>query len=195
MYFYLFFFFFFQAEDGIRDADVTEVQTCALPILTVRISATDWCEGGVTAEDSVEIARAFAAAGVDAIDTSTGQVTPEEKPAYGRSYQTPFADRIRNQLGIATIAVGAISSYDDVNSIVLAGRADLCALGRAHLYDPQWTLHAAAEQGYAGPGATWPDPFRAGSRRPVAGRTDGPKPRLQLIREGEPVTRHARWRP
>jgi len=163
--------------------------------MTVRISATDWCEGGVTAEDSVEIARAFAAAGVDAIDTSTGQVTPEEKPAYGRSYQTPFADRIRNQLGIATIAVGAISSYDDVNSIVLAGRADLCALGRAHLYDPQWTLHAAAEQGYAGPGATWPDPFRAGSRRPVAGRTDGPKPRLQLIREGEPVTRHARWRP
>ena len=163
--------------------------------MTVRISATDWCSGGVTADDSVEIARAFAAAGADAIDTSTGQVTPEEKPAYGRSYQTPYADRIRNQVGIATIAVGAISSYDDVNSILLAGRADLCALGRAHLYDPQWTLHAAAEQGYTGPGAAWPDPFNAGSRRPQAGRTDGPRPRLQLIREGEPGTKHARWRP
>jgi anthraniloyl-CoA monooxygenase len=163
--------------------------------MTVRISATDWCEGGITSDDAVLIARAFADAGADAIDTSTGQVTPEEKPAYGRSYQTPYADRIRNQVGIATIAVGAISSADDVNSIVLAGRADLCALGRAHLYDPQWTLHAAAEQGYAGPGAAWPDPFKAGSRRPQTGRTDGPKPRLQLIREGEPGTKHARWRP
>jgi anthraniloyl-CoA monooxygenase len=163
--------------------------------ITVRISATDWCEGGITADDAVRIARAFADAGADAIDTSTGQVTPQEKPAYGRSYQTPYADRIRNEVGIATIAVGAISSYDDVNSIILAGRADLCALGRAHLYDPQWTLHAAAEQGYSGPGAEWPDPFKAGSRRPQAGRTDGPRPRLQLIRDGEPGPRHARWRP
>ena len=93
------------------------------------------------------------------------------------------------------IAVGAISSYDDVNSIILAGRADLCALGRTHLYDPQWTLHAAAEQGYAGPGAVWPDPFAAGNRRPQAGRTDGPRPRLELIRAGTPRTAHARWRP
>ena len=89
----------------------------------------------------------------------------------------------------------AISSYDDVNSLILAGRADLCALGRVHLYDPQWTLHAAAEQGYAGPGAVWPDPFAAGSRRPLAGRTDGPRPRLELIRAGTPCTAHARWRP
>ena len=86
-----------------------------------------------------------------------------------------------------------ISSYDDVNSIILAGRADLCALGRAHLYDPNWTLHAAAEQGYDGPAAAWPDPWRAGSRPPQTGRTDGPRPRLQLIREGDPGTRHARW--
>jgi anthraniloyl-CoA monooxygenase len=93
------------------------------------------------------------------------------------------------------IAVGAISSFDDVNSILLAGRADLCALGRPHLYDPQWTLHAAAEQGYAGPGVTWPDPFKAGSRRPQTGRSDGPRPRLELVRHGEPATRHARWRP
>jgi anthraniloyl-CoA monooxygenase len=163
--------------------------------MTVRISATDWCPGGITGDDAVEIARAFQAAGADAVDVSTGQVTPEEAPAFGRSYQTPFADAIRNQAGIATIAVGVISSYDDVNSIILAGRADLCALGRAHLYDPNWTLHAAAEQGYDGPAAAWPDPWRAGSRPPQTGRTDGPRPRLQLIREGDPGTRHARWRP
>jgi len=163
--------------------------------MTVRISAPDWCPGGITGEDAVEIARAFQAAGADAIDVSTGQVTPDEAPAFGRSYQTPYADAIRNQADIATIAVGVISSYDDVNSIILAGRADLCALGRAHLYDPNWTLHAAAGQGYDGPAAAWPDPWRAGSRPPQAGRTDGPRPRLQLIREGDQGTRHARWRP
>jgi anthraniloyl-CoA monooxygenase len=162
--------------------------------MTVRISATDWCPGGITGEDAVEIARAFQAAGADAIDVSTGQVTPDETPAFGRSYQTPFADAVRNRLGIATIAVGAISSYDDVNSIILAGRADLCALGRAHLYDPNWTLHAAAEQGYDGPAAAWPDPWRPGSRAPQTGRSDGPRPRLRLLREGEP-SRHTRWRP
>jgi anthraniloyl-CoA monooxygenase len=96
---------------------------------------------------------------------------------------------------VAVIAVGVISSYDDVNSILLAGRADFCALGRAHLYDPQWTLHAAADQGYSGPGAAWPDQFAAGSRKPQAGRTDGPRPRLELIRAGVPGTAHARWRP
>ena len=124
---------------------------------------------------------------------STGQVVSEEKPAFGRSYQTPFADRIRNEIGrkygVAVIAVGAISSYDDVNSLMLAGRADLCALGRAHLYDPQWTLHAAAEQGYAVPGrpgrCRWPRAAAA----PQTGRTDGPKPRLELIRQGSSKTR------
>jgi len=163
--------------------------------MTVRISATDWYPGGIDMDDAVDIARSFAAHGVDAVDVSTGQVTKDERPAFGRSYQTPFADRIRNEVGIATIAVGVISSYDDVNSLVLAGRADLCALARAHLYDPQWTLHAAADQGYSGPGAEWPDPFKAGSRKPQAGRSDGPKPRLQLIREGATQTRHSRWRP
>ncbi|MCT7354591.1 bifunctional salicylyl-CoA 5-hydroxylase/oxidoreductase [Streptomyces sp. 15-116A] len=148
--------------------------------MTVRISATDWAEGGNTAEDAVEIARAFAAHGADAIDVSTGQVVAEEQPEFGRSYQTPFADRIRQRVGIPVIAVGAISSWDDVNSLILAGRADLCALARPHLYDPHWTLHAAAEQGYTGPGAVWPAPYRAGSRRPQTGRTDAPKPRLSL---------------
>ncbi|MFD0025061.1 bifunctional salicylyl-CoA 5-hydroxylase/oxidoreductase [Streptomyces sp. NPDC058382] len=148
--------------------------------MTVRISATDWAEGGTTAEDAVEIARAFVAHGADAIDVSTGQVVPGERPEYGRSYQTPYADRIRNTLCVPVIAVGAISSWDDVNSLLLAGRADLCALARPHLYDPHWTLHAAAEQGYAGAGAPWPLPYRAGSRTPPTGRTDAPKPRLTL---------------
>jgi anthraniloyl-CoA monooxygenase len=163
--------------------------------MTVRISACDWVPGGITGTEAVSIAAAFAAAGADAVDVSTGQVTPEEMPAFGRSYQTPFADAIRNQVGIATIAVGVISSYDDVNSLILAGRADLCALGRAHLYDPNWTLHAAAEQGYSGPGARWPVQWQAGNRPPATGRTDGPRPRLELIRTGETGTKHARWRP
>ncbi|MEU5111101.1 bifunctional salicylyl-CoA 5-hydroxylase/oxidoreductase [Streptomyces longwoodensis] len=148
--------------------------------MTVRISATDWAEGGTSADDAVEIARAFAAHGADAVDVSTGQVVAEERPEFGRSYQTPYADRIRHEAGVPVIAVGAISSWDDVNSLILAGRTDLCALARPHLYDPHWTLHAAAEQGYAGPGAVWPEPYRAGSRRPRTGRTDTPKPRLTL---------------
>jgi anthraniloyl-CoA monooxygenase len=168
--------------------------------MSVRISATDWFPGGNEADDAVAIARAFADHGVDAVDVSTGQVVAEQQPAFGRSYQTPYADRIRNMLAlqgreVATIAVGAISSSDDLNSIVLAGRSDLCALGRTHLYDPQWTLHAAADQGYAGPGAVWPDPYKAGSRPPAGGRKEEPRPRLQLVREGVAGTRHARWRP
>ncbi|MFD9391211.1 bifunctional salicylyl-CoA 5-hydroxylase/oxidoreductase [Streptomyces sp. NPDC060000] len=142
--------------------------------MTVRISATDWARGGTSADDAVEIARAFAAHGADAIDVSTGQVVAEERPEYGRSYQTPFADRIRHEVKVPVIAVGAISSWDDVNSLILAGRTDLCALARPHLYDPNWTLHAAAEQNYTGPGATWPAPYRAGSRPPRTGRTDPP---------------------
>jgi anthraniloyl-CoA monooxygenase len=165
--------------------------------MSVRISATDWHPDGTDTADAVRIAAAFAEHGADAVDVSTGQVIKEERPAFGRSYQTPYADAIRNAVpGLAVIAVGAISSYDDVNSLVLAGRADLCALGRTHLYDPQWTLHAAAEQGYAGPGAVWPMPYAAGRRRPQSGRTDGPKPRLELIRDySAGATRHERWRP
>jgi anthraniloyl-CoA monooxygenase len=166
---------------------------------SVRISATDWAEGGTEVDDAVEISRAFAEHGVDAINVSTGQVVSHEEPAFGRSYQTPFADRIRNEIGekygVTVIAVGAISSYDDVNSILLAGRADLVALGRPHLYDPQWTLHAAADQDYTGAGAHWPDPFAAGNRKPPTGRTDGPRPRLELIRDPESRAHHRRWRP
>jgi anthraniloyl-CoA monooxygenase len=160
--------------------------------MTVRVSASDWYEGGLTADDSVEVARAFATHAVDAIDVSTGQTVADEKPAIGRSYQTPFADRIRNVTGIPTVAVGAISGYDDVNTIILAGRADLCALGRAHLYDPAWTLHAAADQDHR---VEWPVQFQRGSRKPPSGRTDGPRPRLELIRGGAARNRHKRWHP
>ncbi|MFE1790321.1 bifunctional salicylyl-CoA 5-hydroxylase/oxidoreductase [Streptomyces sp. NPDC059525] len=148
---------------------VREVWPAERP-MTVRLSATDWAPGGTTPQEAERIAAAFAAHGADAVDVSTGQVVSDEAPEYGRSYQTPYADRIRNALGIPVIAVGAISSWDDVNSLLLAGRADLCALGRPHLYDPHWTLHAAADQGYAGPGAPWPAPYRAGSRKPPTGK-------------------------
>ncbi|GGB31254.1 salicylyl-CoA 5-hydroxylase [Flexivirga endophytica] len=167
--------------------------------VTVRISATDWLPDGNTDDDAVEIARAFVEHGAAAIDVSSGQISKDEKPAFGRSYQTPFADKIRHQVAGGTdtkvIAVGAISSYDDVNSILLAGRADLCALARPHLYDPQWTLHAAAEQEYAGAGAPWPDQFAAGKRRPPTSRTDKIPPRLQLLRDGESEDVHVRWTP
>ena len=172
--------------------DAMRAQWPAHKPMTVRVSAMDWYEGGLSAEESVLVARAFVAHGVDAIDVSTGQTVAEEQPSFGRSYQTPFADRIRNLAGVSTIAVGAISGYDDVNSIILAGRADLCALGRAHLYDPAWTLHAAAEQEVA---VTWPVQFQRGSRKPPTGRTDGPRPRLELIRGGPTRGRHKRWRP
>jgi anthraniloyl-CoA monooxygenase len=165
--------------------------------LSVRISATDWADGGNDADDALEIARAFAEHGVHVVHVSTGQVVSDEQPAFGRSYQTPFADRIRNEIGTkygtTVIAVGALSSYDDVNSVLLAGRADLVALGRPHLYDPHWTLHAAAEQDYAG--VQWPNQYAAGSRKPPAGRTDGPRPRLELVRGDEPHTKHQRWTP
>ena len=116
--------------------------------MSVRISATDWVDGGIGGEDSLEIARAFKAEGADLIDVSTGQTSPDAKPVYGRMFQTPYADRIRNEIGIATMAVGNITETDQVNAILAGGRADLVALGRPHLADPFWTLHAAARLGY-----------------------------------------------
>ncbi|MCC6473743.1 MAG: bifunctional salicylyl-CoA 5-hydroxylase/oxidoreductase [Burkholderiales bacterium] len=128
--------------------------------MSVRISAHDWAPGGNTGEDAVIIAQRFKAAGADMIDVSTGQTTRAAQPVYGRMYQTPFADRIRNEVGIATIAVGAIFEPDHVNSIIASGRADLCALARPHLADPYWTLHAAAQLDHAG--APWPLPYLSG---------------------------------
>jgi anthraniloyl-CoA monooxygenase len=117
--------------------------------MSVRISATDWAgEDGVTAGEAVLIAKAFTAAGADLIDVSAGQTWSEAQPVYGRLFQTPFSDKIRNEAGLATMAVGNITDPDQVNAILLAGRADLVALGRPHLIDPSWTLRAAAAAGY-----------------------------------------------
>jgi anthraniloyl-CoA monooxygenase len=125
--------------------------------ISVRISAHDWTEGGITPQDAVEIAKAFKAAGADMIDCSSGQVTKKEKPVFGRMFQTPFADQIRNEAGIATIAVGAIFEADNVNTIIAAGRADLCAVARMHLVNPAWTLLEAAKIGYKN--VTWPKQY------------------------------------
>ncbi|QYY30490.1 bifunctional salicylyl-CoA 5-hydroxylase/oxidoreductase [Cupriavidus pinatubonensis] len=143
-------------------AAVREVWPADKP-MSVRISAHDWVEGGITPDDAVEIARAFKAVGADMIDCSSGQVSPDQAPVYGRMYQTPFADRIRNEADIPTIAVGAIFEADHVDSIIAAGRADLCAVARPHLADPAWTLHEAAKLGYRD--VSWPRQYEAGKRQ------------------------------
>ncbi|HEX4935227.1 MAG TPA: bifunctional salicylyl-CoA 5-hydroxylase/oxidoreductase, partial [Gemmatimonadaceae bacterium] len=128
--------------------------------LSVRLSSSDWAPGGLTEPELIEIARAMKAAGADLLDLSSGQTVPWQKPVYGRMWQTPFSDRIRNELGARTIAVGNITEPDQVNSIIAAGRADLCALGRPHLADPHWTLRAAASLGHTA--QHWPPMYRAG---------------------------------
>lgn len=128
--------------------------------MSVRISATDWVEGGLDGADAVEIARAFHRAGADIIHVSTGQTSREARPVYGRMFQTPFSDRIRNEAGVPTIAVGNITEPDQLNAILAAGRADLCALARPHLSDPHWTLHAAAALGYGE--QPWPVQYLSG---------------------------------
>ena len=131
--------------------------------MSVRISAHDWVPGGITPEDAVQIAKAFKAAGADLIDCSSGQVSKLEKPVFGRMYQTPFADRIRQEADIATMAVGAISEADHANSIIAAGRADLCAVARPHLANPAWTLTEAAKIGYTP--IVWPKQYFQGKRQ------------------------------
>ena len=129
--------------------------------ISARISASDWVGAeGITPDDAVEIARLLGDAGVDVINVSAGQTSTRARPVYGRMFQTPFSDQIRNETGIATMAVGNIYEPDHVNSILMAGRADLCCLARPHLADPYWTLHAAAQLGYRG--ETWPKPYLAG---------------------------------
>jgi anthraniloyl-CoA monooxygenase len=128
--------------------------------MSVRISAHDWIDGGVTPDDAVAIAAMFKAAGADVIDVSSGQTDPAERPVYGRMFQTPFSDRIRQEAGIATMTVGNISDWDQVNGILMAGRADLVCLARSHLADPYWTLHAAVEQGDTA--SEWPMPYKGG---------------------------------
>lgn len=128
--------------------------------ISVRLSCHDWAEGGNTPEDAAIFARMFKDAGADLIDCSSGQVSKEEKPVYGRLFQTPFSDKIRNEIGIPTIAVGAISEADQANSIIAAGRADLCAVARPHLADPAWVLHEAAKIGLTS--IAWPKQYLSG---------------------------------
>ncbi|WP_405285049.1 bifunctional salicylyl-CoA 5-hydroxylase/oxidoreductase [Gaopeijia maritima] len=126
--------------------------------MSVRISAVDWAPGGMGPGDAVEVARHLESHGCDIVDVSAGQTVAHQRPRYGRQFQTPFSDRIRQELGIHTMAVGNISSYMDVNAILAAGRADLCLLARAHLWDPYWTRHAAFAAGAPLP---WPDSYRS----------------------------------
>ncbi len=126
--------------------------------MSVRISAVDWKPGGMEPEDAVEVARLLKAHDCDIVDVSAGQTVHDQEPRYGRLFQTPFSDRIRHEVGIHTMAVGNISSYMDVNTILAAGRADLCALARAHLWDPYWTRHAADTLGWH---LEWPDPYKS----------------------------------
>ena len=143
--------------------------------ISVRISAHDWVGAdGIEPAEAVQIARAFATAGADIIDVSAGQTSTRAEPVYGRLFQTPFSDRIRHDAGVATMAVGNITDADQVNSILMAGRADLVCLARPHLADPYWTLRAAAGLGYAG--ARWPKPYEAGrdQLRRLAARPDAP---------------------
>ena len=128
--------------------------------MSVRISAHDWIPGGITPDDAVEVARLFKEAGADIVHVSSGQVSKDEAPIYGRMFQVPFSDQIRNELHVPTIAVGNIFEADHVNTIIAAGRADLCALARPHLADPAWTLHAAAEQGVKD--IVWPKQYQGG---------------------------------
>ncbi len=131
--------------------------------MSVRISATDWIPGGTTGSDAVEVARAFKARGCDLIDVSTGQTDPASKPIYGRMYQAQFSEQVRYDAGIATMAVGAITTADQVNTLLVSGRADLVALGRPHLADPYFTLHAAAEYDFRDVG--WPKQYLSGAQQ------------------------------
>jgi anthraniloyl-CoA monooxygenase len=148
--------------------------------MSVRISATDWAEGGITAEDTVTFARTLKAAGCDILDVSAGQTVHWQRPRYGRAFQTPFSEHLRNAAGIPTMTVGNITSPDEINSILLAGRADLCVLARPHLRDPYWTLHAAAAQEMFG--VHWPVQYQAVQPRP---REGPPAPRPLTVRLDE----------
>ena len=128
--------------------------------MSVRISATDWMDSGLTGDDAVAVARAFAQAGCDLIDVSTGQTVHDAEPVFGRMFQTPFSDQIRNDAGLATMCVGAITTADQVNTIVAAGRADLVALARPHLVDPYFAMRAAAW--YGAPAIHCPPQYLAG---------------------------------
>jgi anthraniloyl-CoA monooxygenase len=160
--------------------------------MSVRISATDWQDGGLTGDGAVEVARAFAEAGCDLIDVSTGQTTPDAEPIYGRMYQTPFSDQIRNDAGIATMCVGAITSADQVNTIIAAGRADLVALARPHLADPNFTMKAAAW--YGAKAIACPPQYRAGRDQLFRESDRACKELTELKLKAKPKTHATTWK-
>jgi anthraniloyl-CoA monooxygenase len=159
--------------------------------MSVRISATDWQDGGLTGDDAVAVARAFADAGCDLIDVSTGQTTPDAEPVYGRMFQTPFSDQIRNDAGIATMCVGAITSADQVNTIIAAGRADLVALARPHLIDPSFTMKAAAWYGAA---VACPPQYRAGRDQLFRNSEREREELTELKLKAKPKTHATTWK-
>ena len=150
--------------------------------ISVRLSCHDWTEGGNTPADAAIYAKMFKDAGADLVDCSSGQVSKEEKPVYGRLFQTPFSDKLRNEIGIATVAVGAISEADHANSIIAAGRADLCAIARPHLADTAWTLHEAAKIGVKS--IAWPKQYLSAKLQyetNLARAAAGPSPALRRL--------------
>jgi anthraniloyl-CoA monooxygenase len=160
--------------------------------ISVRISATDWKEGGITAEDSVEIARRFGDAGVDLIHVSTGQTVADAEPIFGRMFQTPFSEQIRNETGLPTMCVGAITTADQVNTIVAAGRADLVALARPHLVDPSFTLKAAAW--YGARSIHCPPQYDAGRDQLFRNSAREHEEFVELRRRAKPKAHAANWR-
>jgi anthraniloyl-CoA monooxygenase len=159
--------------------------------MSVRISATDWQDGGLTGDDAVQVARAFAEAGCDLIDVSTGQTTPDAEPVYGRMYQTPFSDQIRNDAGLATMCVGAITTADQANTIVAAGRADLVALARPHLVDPSFTMKAAA---WYGADIACPPQYRAGRDQLFRNSERDREELTELRMKSKPKTHATTWK-
>jgi anthraniloyl-CoA monooxygenase len=160
--------------------------------MSVRISATDWQDGGLTDGDAVHVARAFAEAGCDLIDVSTGQTTPDAAPIYGRMYQTPFSDQIRNDAGLATLCVGAITTADQINTIVAAGRADLVALARPHLVDPSFTMKAAAW--YGAETIACPPQYRAGRDQLFRNSEREREDLTDLLLKSKPKTHATTWK-
>ena len=160
--------------------------------MSVRISATDWVDGGLTGDDAVEVARLFAEAGCDLIDVSTGQTVADAQPVYGRMYQTPFSDQIRNEGGLATMCVGAITTADQVNTIVAAGRADLVALARPHLVDPFFTMRAAAW--YGAGDIHCPPQYQAGRDQIFRNSARDREELTDLRRKARPKTHATVWK-
>jgi anthraniloyl-CoA monooxygenase len=160
--------------------------------MSVRISATDWADGGLTGDDAVKVAEMFAEAGCDLIDVSTGQTVADAQPIYGRMFQTPFSDQIRNEGGLATMCVGNITTADQVNTIVAAGRADLVALARPHLVDPAFTMRAAAW--YDAPSIHCPPQYLAGKEQIFRNSRRDREELIELRRKTKPKTHRQSWK-